>query len=281
MPLNPTYPGFNCVVMGPPGTGKTFALSTLADAGLETFVLFLEPGLESLIAAWTDRGRPIPPNIHWHYLEARQRSFAEMEAMAGRVGRLDLKALANYRDVRRGDYNRFEALYACLNNFTDQRTGQSFGPVDKWDNSRVLVIDGATGIGDAAMEMMTGDKPVRDKSDYGIAQNNMMTLIHKLTSGCRCHFVLLAHVERQIDEVMGGVKLMPSTPGKAIQGIITQPFSDVILSRREGATFWWDTADSSADLKTRNLPIQSKLPADFGAIYQRWKARAEAAGTAQ
>lgn len=275
--LSPSYPGVNVILMGPPGTGKTHALSTLADAGLEVFVLFLEPGLESLKAAWVDRGLPIPPNVHWHYLEPRTRSFASMQAMVDKVGKLDLKALANYKDIQRGSHNRFEALYGVLNNFVCQRTGASFGSVETWGNDRVIAIDGTTGVGDAALEMMTGDKPVRDKPDYGIAQTNIMSLIHKLTTGCNCHFVLIAHVDRQIDEILGGVKLMPSTPGKAIQSVIAQPFSDVILTRREGASWHWDTADSSADLKTRNLPVLSKLKPDFGAILAKWRARAEAA----
>ena len=197
--------------------------------------------------------------------------------MAEKVGKFDLKFLANYKDPKRADYNRFELIYSTLNNFTDQRTGQAFGAVDSWTNERVICIDGTTGLGDAAMEMMTGDKPVRDKPDYGVAQNNLMQLINKLTNGCVCHFVLIAHVDRLVDEVMGGVKLMPSTPGKAIQSIIAQPFSDVILTKREGATWYWDTADSSADLKTRNLPIQSKLPPDFAAIYKKWQSRRDAA----
>lgn len=274
MQIPDNYPGTNVLLLGPPGTGKTHALSTYADSGLELFVIFLEPGLESLKAAWVDKNLPIPPNVHWHYLEPRTRSFADMQTMADKVGRLDLKALANYKDIVRGQYNRFEALYGVLNNFTCQRTGASFGSVEKWTNQRVIAIDGLTGIGDAAMEMMTGDKPVRDKPDYGIAQTNIMNLIHKLTTGCPCHFALVAHPDRQIDEVLGGVKLMPGTPGKAIQGIISQPFSDVILTKREIASWWWDTADSSADLKTRNLPILSKIPPNFGTIINKWRSRA-------
>lgn len=279
-----TYPGANIILMGPPGTGKTFALSSIPLAGYETFVLFLEPGLESLVGAFCDpvseggRGmKEPPPNIHWNYLEAKTRSFGDMQAMAEKVGKFDLKFLANYKDTNRADFNRFEKIYANLNNFVDQRTGKEYGSVDTWTNERVIVIDGTTGIGEAAMEMMTGDRPVRDKPDYGIAQNNVMSLIRKLTTGCVCHFVLIAHVERIIDEIMGGVKLMPSTPGKAIQGLISQPFSDVILTKREGASWFWDTADSAADLKTRNLSYKSKIPPDFGLIMEKWKRRRDAA----
>lgn len=276
MASSQSYPGFNVVLMGPPGTGKTHALSTLPALGLETFVLFLEPGVETLVGAFADLNKPVPANLHYHYLAPKQRSFAEMRDMADKVGKFDLKFLANYKDVNRASYNRFEALYAALNDFVDQR-GQSFGSVDTWGSDRVICIDGLSGLGEAAMEMMTGEKPVRDKSDYGIAQNNIMQLLRKLVQGCACHFVLIAHVERIADEILGGVKLMPSTPGKAIQGLVSTPFSDVILTKREGDKFYWDTADSSADLKTRNLKIASKLPPDFETIYDRWLARKRAA----
>lgn len=266
------YPGVNVVLMGPPGTGKTHALHTLAKWGLETFVLFLEPGLESLIAPFADKGQPVPSKLHWHQLVARTRSFSDMQASAQQIGKFDLKFLANYKDPKRGEYNRYEAMYGALNNFVDQ-SGKAWGSVDTWGNDRVICFDGLSGIGEAAMEMMTGDRIVRDKPDYGIAQNNMMNLIRKLTEGCRCHVVILAHVDRLADEVMGGVKLMPATPGRAIQSTLFQPFSDVILTKREGDKWYWDTADSTADLKTRNLAIRSKLPPDFGTILDKWKKR--------
>ena len=200
-----------------------------------------------------------------------------MAKLAEMVGRFDLKAVANYKDMKRGDFNPMLEVYKALNDFPDDRSGKKFGPVDSWGTDRVLVIDGLTGLSDAAMEMMTGDKPVRDKPDYGVAQNNLLSLLRKITSGCNCHFVLIAHVDRLQDEIMGGVKLMLSTIGQAIRGLIGQPFSDVILAKREGDKFYWDTADSNADLKTRNLTIASKLPADFVQLLATWRRRRDAA----
>jgi len=65
-----SLPGFNVMLMGPAGSGKTHALGTLVDSGIEVFYLALEPGLESLLGYWTDRGLPIPANLHWHTLKA-------------------------------------------------------------------------------------------------------------------------------------------------------------------------------------------------------------------
>lgn len=87
---------------------------------------------------------------------------------------------------------------------------------------------------------------------------------------------MIAHVERDQDLLLGGVKLMPASIGRALQSQIPQAFSDVILTVREGDNFTWDTANSQADVKTRNLKIASKLPADFKAIFDKWETRRKA-----
>ena len=61
--------GVNILLEGPSGTGKTYSIGTAVDAGVETFALFTESGLETLLGYWTDRGLEIPPNLHWHVLE--------------------------------------------------------------------------------------------------------------------------------------------------------------------------------------------------------------------
>lgn len=276
--MTSNYPGFNVLLMGPSGTGKTYAIKTLADMGLETFALFVEPGLETLVGAYVDNGLPIPPKLHWHYIQPSQQGFDQLRNTSDQIGKFDLAGLAKMKDINRSKANKMLDLYTCLNNFKDQKDGKEYGPVDAWGTDRVLVIDSLSALNRIAMEMVVGTKPVRDMADWGIAQNALMALLHKLTSGCNCHFVLIAHVDREVDQILGGIKLMVSSLGKAITSQIPQPFSDVILSSREGDKFYWDTANSQADVKTRNLPIASKLPATFEPIFQKWQARKQAAG---
>lgn len=273
MSVKSLYPGFNSLIMGPSGTGKTYSLRTLADTGLETFCLFLEPGLETLIGAYSDKGESLPPNLHWNYLQPRTQGFDNLKNMADMIGKFDLAGLSKMKDMKRSQSNQLLDLYTILNDFPDQRTGKNFGPVDAWDNKTVLVIDSLSALNRICMDAVVGTKPVKDMAEWGIAQSQVMNLLHKLTSGCLCHFVLLAHVERETDLIMGGVKLMVSSLGKAITSQIPQPFSDVILSSREGDKFYWDTANSLADVKTRNLPILSKLPSSFEPIWRKWEER--------
>jgi hypothetical protein len=277
-PLTPlsafnSYPGFNVLLMGVSGTGKTFSLKTLVDTGLETFCLFLEPGLETLIGAYSDNNLPLPENLHFHYLKPKTQGFDQLKKTADDIGKFDLTGLTRMKDMNRSRANQMLDLYTQLNDFEDQKTGKKYGPVDAFDNRCVVAIDSLSALNRIAMDMVVGTKPVRDQSDWGIAQNQIMAVLHKLTSGCVCHFVLIAHVDREIDQILGGVKLMVASLGKAITSQIPQPFSDVILSSRENANFHWDTANSLADVKTRNLPISSKLPPSFEPIWRKWDER--------
>lgn len=272
-----TLPGFNCMLMGPAGSGKTHAIGTLVDSGLEVFYLALEPGLESLLGYWTDRGKPVPENLHWHTLKAPDTSFLDMLDAATKINTLSLDSLAKMSDPNRGRHNQFLSLFQTLNDFEDQRDGRKYGAVNTWDTGRVLVIDSLTGLNSAALALVVGGKPVRSQSDWGIAQQQLEGLLRKLCDGCTCHFVLLAHVERETDMVLGGVKLMASTLGKALAPKIPAMFSDVILTVRNGDKWSWDTASALADLKTRNLPIKADQPPTFAPIVAKWKARAATA----
>lgn len=124
-------PGLNCLLMGPAGTGKTHAIGTLVDAGIEVFYVALEPGLESLLGYWVDRGLPVPANLHWHIVKAPDASFTELLDTATKINTMSLEMLSKLQDTNRSKYNQFRSLYEVLNNFTDQRTGKAYGPVDK------------------------------------------------------------------------------------------------------------------------------------------------------
>lgn len=273
VPEKSQLPGVNVLLMGPAGTGKTHAIGTLVESGVEVFYLGLEPGLESLRGYFTDKGREVPENVHWHQLDAPKASFTEMLDSANKINTMALDSLAKMSDPNRSKHNQFIKLLEALNNFPDDRTGEKFGCVDQWTPSRALVIDGMAGLARAAMSLVVGGKPVRNQSDWGIAQDQVEKIVRMWTDNCRCHFVLIAHVERETDAVLGGVKIMISTLGKALGPKLPPMFSDCILTVREGNKFTWDTGSALADVKTRNLTIAQGLPADFRAIITKWKSR--------
>lgn len=270
-----SLPGCNVALMGPTGTGKTHAIGTLVDAGIEVFYIGMEPGLETLLGYYRDRGLPIPANLHWSQMPVTKLGFGEMIESAKKVNSLSLESLAKLQDPDRVKHSKFVALLTTLNNFIDERTGESFGPVNEWDSSRAVVIDGLTGLSNAAMSLVIGGKPVKSMADWGIAQDQVERLLRMLCDNCPCWFVLIAHVERETDLVLGGVKLTVSTLGKALPPKIPSMFSDVILTVREGDKWTWDTASAQADVKTRNLPVKSGQTPTFATIVAKWRNRQE------
>lgn len=277
-PASAKLAGVNVLLEGATGVGKTFSIATCVEAaaemGMEAFYLALEPGMESLLAYWTDKGKPIPDNLHWHYLKPATADFATLLKGAESVNQFALDQLAKMQDPNRTKYNEFIHLLQCFNSFVDQRTGENFGAVDEWGVDRILIVDPMTGINNAAMSLVVGSKPVRSQADWGIAQDQVEKLLRMLTNGCRCHFVLTAHVEREIDQVLGGTKITISTLGKALAPKIPPMFSDVIYAYRDGTNFFWSTANSQVDLKTRNLPLADKLQPTFKPILEKWRSRA-------
>lgn len=277
-------PGLNGVkelLEGPSGTGKTYAIGTCVDwcekNNIEVFVLFTESGLEALLGYWTDNGKPVPANLHWHVLDSKTLSMTQLKDQANKIGNFSYETLTKMTDATRGQNNAFEKLLSVCFDFEDHRTGKKFGAVDSWGPDRFFWLDGLTELVVAITKMVIGNKPTMAPPEYGMAQNSLMNFLRLCTNGMRCHFGLIAHVSREKDEISGGIKLMTKAIGTAISGDIPPLFSDVIYTVREGKEFTWDTSTSQVDVKTRNLPIAAKIKPDFGQILDKWKARAQAA----
>lgn len=268
-----TLAGVNVMLMGPGGSGKTHAIGTLVESGVEVFCLMLESGIESLRGYFTDKGMPIPDNLHWHILEAPKASFTDMIDNAKKINSLSLESLAKTVDPNRGKHNRFVSILEALNDFPCDRTGQKFGPVNSWTPARALVIDGMTGLGQAALSLVVGGKPVKSQSDWGIAQDQVEKITRMLCDNCPCHFILITHIEREVDQILGGTKLMVSALGNKLAPKLPPMFSDVILAVRDGTKWTWDTGSAMADVKARNMPFAAGQAPSFIPLIEKWKSR--------
>lgn len=279
--------GPNVLLLGDSGTGKTFALGTLAEwcsrNQKEMFVLFTENSLETLLGYWKDTGVPPhqrkapvepPACLHWHQMLTRPLSLTALIDGANKVGTLSYESITKLVDGNRGGENNafWKILSACAN-FKDDRTGKEFGAVDTWGMDKVFVIDSFTELSNAAAKMVIGSKPTMAPPEYGVAQNNLMNFIRLCTQGTPCTFVMTAHPAKDKDELSGSIKTTVKTVGTAIQADIPPLFSDMIWTMREGQQFFWDTSAYGVVTKTRSLGYRAKITPDFAQILDLWKAR--------
>lgn len=272
-------PGPKELLIGGTGTGKTHCIRTLVDAGLEVFCLFTEPGMEVLA--------DVPPEkLHWNYIAPAAPAWADMIDSAKKINTMSLKVLSGLEDVNKRKYQQFFEMLEILSDFPCQRTGKRYGPVDNFGANRALVIDSLSGVNVMAMNLVVGSKPVKSIADWGMAMDNLERLITKLTVDVPCPVVVIAHSERETDEVTGGTTVMASTLGRKLAPKIPRFFSDVINVKREGAEFTWSTMTFGMDLKARNVPYGDKIPPTFKPIIAAWQKRnaeavaAKAAGIA-
>jgi hypothetical protein len=259
-----TIPGVNVLLMGASGTGKTHSIRTLVDAGLEVFVLFTEPGMEVLADVPSDK-------LHWHYIPPASPDWADMLDSATKINKLSLKSLSEMSDINKSKYTGFLDVLTSLSNFIDDRTGSAYGPVDSWDASRVIVVDSLSGLSIMAMNLIAGSKPVKSIADWGVSVDNLERLTTKLCVDTKCHFVLIAHLERETDEVTGGSSLTASTLGRKLGPKLPRFFSDVVHVKRDGAKFAWSTSTPNVETKARNVSISADLSPSFLPIITSWR----------
>lgn len=274
-----TLMGPKVCLMGLGGTGKTYALGSLADwaaaNGFELAILFTENSSETFLGYYRDRGKEPPPCIYWHQQGTRPISLKNLILQADNVGKLSYESLAKSVDGNRGgENNAFWKILQSCSDFKDDRTGKSLGGVDTFPLKRIFAMDSLTETSNAAMKMQIGSRPMASPGDYGVAQNNLMNFLRLLTQGCDCPFVMTSHVDREIDGVTQSTKIMIKAIGKALATEIPTLFSDVIYAVRDGDKFTWDTAAYGVDVKTRSLGYRAGIRPDFAQIFDVWKKRA-------
>lgn len=267
--------------IGEIGSGKTWALSTLAKAGLEVFAIITEPtGLESLLDAWQKEKLDIS-KLHWKQITPARTGFDGLLAQAKIVAVADQKYLSDQKPTNnRGNAKWIELLSTC-DRFICERDGKDYGPITSFDANRAVVIDSMSGLNLMAMDITVGDKSTANPGEWGIAMKLLEKFIITLTSGLKCTLVITAHMEKEMNENVGAQQIMVATLGKKLAPTIPRFFSEVVMSYREGTQFFWSTSAANVALKSRTLPIAPKLPADYGPIISRYRERLAFAQTNQ
>lgn len=263
--MNYSIPGSNTLLVGATGTGKTHCLRTLIDCGITPFILFTEPGMRTLADLPADK-------CHWHYIPPAMPSFDDLAKSAKQINEsMDLEALTKKKDWDKKKYRQYLEVMTAMNDFPCDRTGKTFGSVDTWGTDRALVLDSLSGLSTMAMDLAVGSKPVKAIADWGVAMDNLERILSRLCNGTTCHFIMIAHLEREKDEVTGSVRNMPSTLGNKLAPKIPRNFDDVVLCDQDGDEFVWRTVHRQTDLKYRNLARSEKLPPSFVPLIESWQ----------
>lgn len=275
------------LLAGPSGSGKTSALATQLLYGLEVFIVMTEPGgVESLLDACERLKAPID-KLHWTSCLPAAAGWSDLEDMILKINTMDQKGLADVRDMGKSSFRPAAMNFLnAFKNFTCERTGQSYGDMTKWDDTRSMNIDSLTGWSLIGWGATVGYKPTANPGEWGIAQNFIFNWLVKINTDRRCFFNLTAHIEKENDEMLGVKRITVSTIGAKLAPKIPPFFSEVVRTARvvnaKGeADFTWSTLDATMDLKNRALPISSKLEASFKPVIDVHRRRIALAGGTQ
>lgn len=261
------------LLMGESGSGKTDVIATLIEAGLEVFIIVTEPnGLESLIDSIARRKLDIN-RLHYRVISPARSGFKRLLELATTVSVAGFDALSKMQPTNQRSMGRWITVLEALDSFTDDRTGQSFGDVTKLGPTCAVVVDSLSGLNLMAMDLTIGDKVTAHQGEWGVAMGLLDKLILGLTSDLSSLFVLIAHIEREQNEVTGASNVMASALGRKLAPRLPRFFSEVVLAYSDATGYHWSTDQVNTTLKHRALARASKLPATFLPIVEAWRAR--------
>jgi hypothetical protein len=261
------------LLLGDSGAGKTYSITTLLKAGLEVFVLITEPnGIDSLIDAVEKQNLDIN-KLHWKILSPVAMDVKLLGEQAAKVNALTFEGISKLTSgVEKSRCTQYIDLIKTVAKFVDDRTGVDYGDITTWGPDRVFVLDSLTGLVTMAIQNTIGLRPTIQLQEYGIIQTMLENTITLFTN-LKCFFVMTAHVDRLVDEVNGGMKIMAYSIGKKLSPVLPRFFSEVVYVYREGTSFWWSTATLNVSTKQRSLPISDKIPPSFEPIVSSYHNR--------
>lgn len=264
--LRSQIPGPKICLLGDSGTGKTYSLRTLVDAGLHVRCVFTEASMETV--------SDLPPDkLTWKYVSPIATSWKELRVMSNNVNKFDYDNLTKIADPNKQKHQAWIQLLTSLEEYVDDRTGTNYGAVDDWGTGVVLAIDGLSGLSLMAMQNTVGGKVVRGQNEWQVAQNLVEQFVMNLCVGLRCPVVLIAHEEREANEITGGSTVTVSTLGKKLAPKLPRWFSDILMTKRNADKFTWSSTASGASVKTRLLALRDDLPPSFVPLFAEWKKR--------
>lgn len=268
--------GSKTLLIGPPGTGKTTALVTFIEAGIELFIIGTDPGFEeSILDAMREKNLDMSL-LHYHYISPAMPSWSALISAANKVAMMGYKDLTEIKSgVDKHLYRQYLDVLDTLADFKCDHCGKTFGATDEWEENRCLAVDSLSGLNEMALDLMIGGKPIAHQGEYGVAMQMESKLVLTLCGNLKCFLVITAHLDKEPNMLTGVPQLMVGALGSKLAPKLPRSFSDVVLAVKEGNKFTWSTAALNVDLKNRALPVAEGLKASFVPIVDAWKRRVE------
>lgn len=281
-PLHRPRPGVlapKTLLMGAPGTGKTWSVVTLLQAGIEVFAILTEPNaLPNLISRIKQLNLPMD-KFHYRYVPPLNASFDALKDMMNIVSIQSYSAIADLKaGISKDKCSGLKDVLLAIQNFTDDKDGKTYGDATTWGYDRALVIDSLSGLNLLAQQLTVGLKPTMHQGEWNIAMNVEEMLLNKLTSDMKAYLVVLAHVDRNTNEATQQMVITPAALGSKLGPKIGRFFSEVVMTKRTGDKFFWSTLEPNAEVKQSALPIKTDLPPTFQTIVTQFEANLKQLG---
>jgi hypothetical protein len=266
------------LLIGPGGTGKTTSIRTLLAAGLKVRLVATEPSAPNRILEECQKANIPTANFDWHFVSPSPPQWDSLIKSAETVNIMSLKDIADMKGgIAKQDGKQWIEMLKTLQNFRSDKDGKELGDVTEWGPDCVLVIDGLSGVSTMSRNLTVGLKPNPAPGEWGVMQSNILNLMQKLTSDCKCFLVVIAHVERETNELTGMSQITVSTLGAKLAPKLPPLFTNVVLAKKTGANFLWSTAEAGVDTKNGDLPLSDTIVPSFDPIVKGYQRRAAAA----
>lgn len=265
------------LLMGPAGTGKTSSLVTALQSGLKVRMLATEPTAPARVIDETLRRKLDPKllqNFDWCIVSPSPPKWDALKDSARLIGSMSLKDIANLsQGIAKPETKQWMEFLNAISDFPGTRAGKSLGDATEWGSDTLFTIDGLSGVNFMSRSLTVGLKPNPAPGEWGVMQNNILDVVRKLATDCKGFFCLIAHVERETNDITGASNITVSTLGAKLAPKIPPWFTSVVLTKKIESTFSWSTSEMNVDTKNGDLPLAKDLQPSFAPLIEGYRKR--------
>lgn len=248
------------LLCGKSGSGKTGSLVSLAQAGYNLRILDFDKGLDSLAFFARQAGPKVAERIIYADL-SETLTFSGTKVIP--------------KDVQKLSFGRGLRL---IKNWKTE--SEDLGPVEKWTENDVLVLDSLTSLGAACLYFvkgLVGKLEETDWSFYGPAMERQEATLRLLTSSTvPCHVIVISHIipveiggrsfvnaKGQEEHVQGDIENHPSALGNKLPPKVCTYFNTVLHAKVSSRGSRMISTRPAHDVPFIKCPLGPSFPAEL------------------